>query len=361
MPCFVAHETVRIKFLVSCAKNRNQFAEMSTIKISVIIPVYNAAAFCRRCIQSVLAQSLSEIEIILVNDGSTDDSLNMLREFEQQDHRVVVINSNNCGVSAARNKGLAIANGEWIAFADADDRMEPQMLQELYDAAIRSNAGMAVCNVMQATSENHSAIRLNLKDEIISYKNKAGQAIAQMMSFKFDYANWNKLYRADIIRQNTIRFDEHIHIGEDLLYNLYYLHYIDSIVCVNKPLYHYHIHQNSAMAQGTDKRVEQYNLQFKAYRQFAAGHKLKTEWEMFRKAMARGFYNSLVPVIIKNIQSQKLKRADAVKLFKTSIAGLDAEIFYYPQKKIGLQGFKKLLLETGKLALFSKIVGTKHF
>lgn len=334
---------------------------MSTTKISIIIPVYNAGAFCRRCIQSVLAQSLSEIEVILVNDGSIDDSLKILKEFEQQDPRVVVINSSNCGVSAARNKGLATAKGQWIAFADADDWMEPQMLQVLYDAATGSNAGMAVCNVIQQKTTQHSSTRLKLNDEIIRFKDHPEKAVGQMMNFTFDFANWNKLYRAQIIRQHAIRFDEHICIGEDLLFNLYYLHYIDSMVCVNQPLYHYQIHQNSAMAQGADKRVAQYNLQFKAYRQFATKHDLENEWEMFRKAMARGFYNSLVPEMIKNIQSQKLKRADAVNLLRTNIAALDAEIFYYPQKKIGLQGFKKTLLEKKQFRAFAQLVGLKHF
>lgn len=334
---------------------------MSTIKVSLIIPFFNAANYISACIQSVFNQSLDDIEIIFVNDGSTDAGVEILTNYSKNDQRIKIIHQLNQGVSAARNIGLANARGEWIAFADADDSMEPNMLQTLYNEVQATGAGMAVCNVLQVATNNSESVRLTLNNQLFECKSNPSGAVAQMMDFTFDYANWNKLYKAAIIQKHNIRFDEHIRIGEDLLFNLYYLHYIERIVCINQPLYRYKLHPASAMALSEDKRVEQYNLQFKAYQQFTGRLSLAIEWDVFRRAMARGFYNTLMPVILKNIQKQRLKKSASIAMLSQTIAGLDADLFYYPAQKKGLQGFKKWLLEHKYFYLFACLVGLKYF
>lgn len=331
------------------------------IKVSLIIPVFNAADFLSACIQSALEQSLSEIEVIVVNDGSVDSSHEKLKNFMKADQRIKLIYQQNKGVSSARNLGLDIAKGEWIAFADADDVLEHDMLATLYQNAISQKAGMVVCNVWQHSANNAPKKRLALSNELLQFKHKPEKAVAEMMKFSFDYANWNKLYRADIIQQQQIRFDEHICIGEDLLFNLYYLHYIDSIACVDAALYHYKLHEHSVMAKSAAKRMEEFNRQFKAYKNFTRRHSLQKEWECFRRYMAKGFYNTQVPLLIKYIKSQKLTKAASIKAFSSCIAGMDADMFYFPEKKWGLQGIKKTLLEKRKYNLFAKLIGLKHF
>ena len=106
----------------------------SSLKISVILPVYNVAQYLDSCLKSVIRQTLNEIEIICINDGSTDNSLEILKEFSRNDSRIIVITQENAGAGAARNKGLSLAKGKYLSFLDADDFFEPTMLEDAYKA-----------------------------------------------------------------------------------------------------------------------------------------------------------------------------------------------------------------------------------
>src|SRR5690606_36159674 len=152
--------------------------------------VHNASKHLSKCIQSVIDQTIKEIEIIIINDGSTDDSFDLIYKFVQRDQRIKIINQQNEGVSAARNKGLKVAKGERIVIVDADDWMEPEMLKTLYENAVSTNAGMAVCNVKQV-QKGKATERLQLKNELFDFKQNPETAVEKMMDFKYDYANWN--------------------------------------------------------------------------------------------------------------------------------------------------------------------------
>ena len=118
--------------------------------ISVIVPVYNAEKYLNRCIDSILGQTLKDFELILIDDGSKDQSGCICDEYEKKDKRIKVIHQDNKGQAAARNKGVLIAQCDWIAFVDADDLIHQQMLEYLYHAVIRSNAKMAVCKLVES-------------------------------------------------------------------------------------------------------------------------------------------------------------------------------------------------------------------
>ena len=119
---------------------------MQRPKVSVIVPVYNAEKFISRCITSILEQTIKEIEIIVVNDGSTDQSAEIINSFESLDHRIIHISQPNQGVSTARNAGLRCASGEFIGFVDADDWIEPNMFETLYALSIQHSADLVICN-----------------------------------------------------------------------------------------------------------------------------------------------------------------------------------------------------------------------
>ena len=111
-----------------------------SVKVSVILPVYNVSEYLRQCMDSIVGQTLKDIEIICVDDGSTDDSLEILKEYEAKDKRVKVIEQKNAGAGAARNNGLAIATGEYLSFLDSDDFFEPDMLEKAYEKGKSANA-----------------------------------------------------------------------------------------------------------------------------------------------------------------------------------------------------------------------------
>jgi glycosyltransferase involved in cell wall biosynthesis len=209
-------------------------------KISVIVPVYNASSHLEQCLQSILGQTYHGLEVIAVNDGSTDDSGVMLDVFASNDTRLHVYHTKNNGVSAARNLGLSKASGEYIAFVDADDWMELTMLEQMNQSITAENYDWAICD---AITWNRAKVdkRLNLDDRHVSVIADRSAFLRKLMRFRYDYANWNKLYRASIIHQYNLRFTESLSVWEDLLFNLQYAHFVQCAVVVGKPLYNYRI------------------------------------------------------------------------------------------------------------------------
>ena len=118
---------------------------MNDIKISVIIPVFNSEKYLKKCLDTVLLQTLSDIEIICIDDGSTDSSLQILQQYSRKDHRFKIIFQSHEGAGSARNKGLAIAQGEYLSFLDSDDFFEPDMLEQMYNCSKKYNTDIVVC------------------------------------------------------------------------------------------------------------------------------------------------------------------------------------------------------------------------
>ena len=154
-------------------------------KVTVIIPVYNVAAYLPQCLDSVIAQTLDDIEIICVNDGSKDESLAVLNEYAAQDSRIKIIDKANAGVSAARNDGIAAAQGEYIAFLDGDDFLEPDCLEKVYATAVSGNFDTVVFK--------HNLIDGNKKT--VWNNSEFGCFDEDKLLYTFSAVIWNKLYR----------------------------------------------------------------------------------------------------------------------------------------------------------------------
>ena len=197
-------------------------------KISVVIPVYNAERFLRSTLDSLLAQTLCDIEIVCVNDGSSDSSLQILEEYASREPRVVVVDSVNGGVSRARNKGIEIAKGEYIGFMDADDMATPKMYERLFALAMEHNADiaeMSYCRIpenVQSVSEvdfksskvlpGYQGVKVSdnpLKSFVALHKKYSGGLVSPI---------WHRIYKADIAKQCF--FLEDIQPGEDTFFNL---------------------------------------------------------------------------------------------------------------------------------------------
>lgn len=208
--------------------------------ISIIVPIYNAEKNLRRCLDSIKNQTFKDIEVILVNDGSKDGSGKICDEYVQKDNRFKVIHKDNNGVSAARNDGLKIANGKYIGFVDADDWLEPNMFESLYDLIIKYNADIAMCGYV---IERQDGSLINCPNESKIYKMSRYEALNNLTNFK-GYL-WNKLFSTELIKKNKIFFDEDVHFCEDLLFCSQAFLNSNTIVFDTKPYYHYIIHENS--------------------------------------------------------------------------------------------------------------------
>ena len=172
-------------------------------KISVIIPVYNVKSYLNRCIESVLTQTYQNLEVIIVDDGSFDGSSEICDAFAQRDSRVKVLHQVNQGLSAARNAGIEISSGEWVAFLDSDDYVEPSIYEDLLNLAMRHNVDLCSCN-SRAFNEDMSIAYTNIdtaQETIYSYREVVFDLVHQS---KIRFEVWNKLWKRSLIGE--VRF-----------------------------------------------------------------------------------------------------------------------------------------------------------
>ena len=221
-------------------------------KISVIIPVYNVEKYLRQCLDSVVNQTFRDIEIICVNDGSTDGSLAILEEYSSKDNRIVVINQENSGQSAARNNGLRIATGEYIAFLDSDDYMELNLCEIAYQKAKLTDADITMYffDTFGEDFLNMSAIDIILDDDIVS-RDKKIDAINENFN-----VIWNMLYKRSFLQNNNILFLENV-IFEDVPFSIKCACLCNKIAVIRKRLVHYRI----GCGYSTDKKQSEKKIQ----------------------------------------------------------------------------------------------------
>lgn len=208
--------------------------------ISIIIPVYNVASYVSRCLQSVVNQSYENLEIIVVDDGSTDDSGSICDEFANRDPRIRIIHKINGGLSSARNAGLDIAKGEYIGFVDSDDYIEPKMYELLFDACHKNGCSLSVCGI-NYVFENGTCIKK--ADIEPSQVMPFYRAIREMNEYRlFDMAAWNKLYKACLFE--NIRFPEG-KLSEDFFIMPQLFDRAKNIAFVTNALYNYYQREGS--------------------------------------------------------------------------------------------------------------------
>ncbi|WP_228307722.1 glycosyltransferase [Priestia sp. J2] len=227
---------------------------MNNVKVSVVIPVYNVEKYITECIESLLNQTLEQCEFIFVNDGSKDNSVQIIENYRKKDNRVKLINQENHGVSIARNNGLEIALGEYVGFVDADDYIEKDMYQTLYNCARQNNYDLILSN-FESEIEGHKLItkysfpigiildESYIKREILPYFLKADDLNTAC----------NKLYRHKILKENLIRFPENVPLGEDGMFNMSFIGCIDTMIYINYTGYHYREVKGSATRNVAEK------------------------------------------------------------------------------------------------------------
>lgn len=215
---------------------------MKVPKISIIVPVYNVEKYLSRCIDSILAQTFTDFELLLIDDGSKDKSGEICDEYVKKDDRVRAFHKENGGASAARNVGLDKATGEYISFIDSDDWIGPDYYKDYfgnedfkYDIIFQNY----ICHNQDGTMElkelKDCSIKNGSVDEVVFYLLK---------EFKFGWT-WIKLFKHSIISKYNIRFEENIPLHEDELFSLQYCRHIKSLCIRNKANYHYYIYSSS--------------------------------------------------------------------------------------------------------------------
>lgn len=223
---------------------------MSSEKISVIVPVYNVEAYLSTTLQSLCAQAYDNLEIICINDGSTDGSLEILQDYAQRDARIQIIDQPNGGVSAARNAGLAQCRGTWVSFIDADDRVSSDCYQKLSKHLSASIQMLCFTAEIVYDDDAYKSVALEISSSRINACHLAGELeLNNCMRLNIPHSIWNKIYRRDIIERYHIRFPVGIRLGEDMVFHMNYIIFVKKAYFMSDVLYYYMQREGSAMAQ----------------------------------------------------------------------------------------------------------------
>ena len=208
--------------------------------VSVIVPVYNAGKYLHRCIDSILAQTYTNFELLLINDGSKDNSGEICDWYVANDCRIRVFHKENGGASAARNYGLDKAVGKYICFIDADDWVNKDYIESLLPT---EDEDMAICSFMYDTNEI-----FHLSD-VVRDKQNIGKNFYALIDHMAVCSPCCKMMRRDIIEQNNIRFDVNVSAGEDMLFVCdYFSSGLDKIRTISQPLYHYYVADSGSLS-----------------------------------------------------------------------------------------------------------------
>ena len=235
------------------------------VYVSIIVPVYNTQAYLKECLDSLINQTLKEIEIIIINDGSTDNSINIIKEYEEKDNRIKLIDKENEGQSATRNKGLEQASGEYVAFVDSDDYIDLNMYENLYDSARKNKADLVICdysNIKNGKILNEKVMKLKNESIVLNDISVSYYILKYIRGYKHGHEVWNRLYRRDLLINNNIRFlvnrmNGLPEIGEDLYFNLKYSLFMNKVISIPSPLYKYRIRENSSMTMSKPILINQ--------------------------------------------------------------------------------------------------------
>lgn len=244
--------------------------------ITIIVPVYNVGPYISEAINSVIRQTYSDWELLLVNDGSTDQSLQLCRKFEAQDPRIHVIDKENGGVSSARNTGIENAHGEWLSFLDGDDWLEDNCLETVL-SAVDDSTDVVCWNYWRNTENSQTKnqpispcfMQVEEPKELIKItmfpqysQKKSGRSFGGIKGM------CTKLVRTEMVRENDLRFDMNVKIGEDALFSAQCFEYARKAVFMDKYLYHYRQDNLSATRKCRPDIREVYANTLKAFHVF---------------------------------------------------------------------------------------------
>ena len=264
--------------------------------ISIIVPVYNVEKYLDECIQSIVSQSYTDWECILIDDGSTDNSGLLCDKWAKQDNRIKVIHQENQGVSAARNQGIDNSKGEFITFIDSDDWVESEYLQTLFQPTLKQPTDLIVTGIIQDYSNENSTIyqpNYSLTFELTSSNITHFVELNQKYLL---YGPTSNLYRSDFVRQYQIRFCNNTSYGEDLLFNYQYLEHVRTITCVNQSHYHYRIISSGTLS--STFRANQFEIDYEQWKVLQSFYQRKGLWN---QEVKNYLYNRLWGIIYDGI------------------------------------------------------------
>lgn len=258
------------------------------IKVSVIVPVYNVEDYVEKCLRSIINQSHKNWEALVVVDGATDNSLEICKKIEAEDLRIQVLVKENGGLASARNFAFNKITGEYVAFVDSDDYLEPEYLEVLLKNAVEHNALISMCGYTYETEDGKEIYHIQKETKPLS-KEEIIDSMYVPLNHSWGSFVWNKLYLSKIIKENNLFFNEELKMFEDILFNYHYISLIDSGYFCTEPLYHYLKRGSSLINNFNSASKEKYLYYTKAFdiilESSKGNDKLYYKWALLMKCI----------------------------------------------------------------------------
>ena len=261
--------------------------------VSIIVPIYNAENYLRRCVDSILNQEYTDFELLLVNDGSTDASGDICEEYGDRDPRVIVIPKENTGVSDSRNRALDRARGKYLQFLDSDDWITPDATRLFVRAAEEYGCDMVISDFYRVVGERLSTKGDIEEEGVLTREEFAAHMMENPADFYYGVL-WNKLYRRDIVEEHNLRMDTDINWCEDFMFNLEYIRYAKVFYALHAPIYYYVKRKGSLASQGINisKTVKMKLNVFEYYNNFYKHVLEEEDYEKNRLQVYRFFIDA---------------------------------------------------------------------
>ena len=261
--------------------------------VSIVVPIYNAENYLRRCVDSILNQEYTDFELLLVNDGSTDASGDICEEYGAQDPRVIVIQKENTGVSDSRNRALDRARGKYLQFLDSDDWITPDATRLFVRAAEEYGCDMVISDFYRVVGERLSTKGDIEEEGVLTREEFAAHMMENPADFYYGVL-WNKLYRRDIVEEHNLRMDTDINWCEDFMFNLEYIRYAKVFYALHAPIYYYVKRKGSLASQGINisKTVKMKLNVFEYYNNFYKHVLEEEDYEKNRLQVYRFFIDA---------------------------------------------------------------------
>lgn len=274
------------------------------MKLSIIVPIYNAEKYIDKCIESILNQTFSDFELILVNDGSQDASLHICKTWQEKDNRIRIIDKENGGVSSARNAGIDISNGEYIGFVDSDDYIDHHMYEKLFKAVESTNADIGICKrIIPGKAQNYG----HEYPERRGFRFSESKQLWKDLFYQGNIETFvtNKIFKLDFIKRSAAYFRCY-QLFEDRLYLIQLYNYDPLMIYINEALYFYRPVQNSSVHRYYPQRFDVikkiYKYELRLNSKFENGYYLN----VINRKLAESIVNCIVQEEESNRQNQIL-------------------------------------------------------
>jgi glycosyltransferase involved in cell wall biosynthesis len=315
-------------------------AESKEIFVSIIIPVYNVEKFLRRCIDSILNQTLKEIEVVLIDDGSPDHCGEICDEYAVADARVKVIHQKNIGTMAACRAGISVAMGKFIGFVDSDDWIEADMYGKMYHNIAENNADIVSCGVIYNGERKKNKQFLIDKKTIFETEAIQRYIVPNLLNYWL-YENGiygpyrvNKLFKAQLVKENLTYCDDRLRISEDMNLVLACTLDAEKIVFLDQCYYHYEWNANSASVSYTKNYFENNRILYDAFRRMAKEKNKNINQEIDL------YYNAMLIAAIRNYAKAPFSISDKCKNLEKYCEDNPAkDVFHYKNYKKILKSF----------------------